>query len=144
MNTHTTTPTVQLSKEVLNNIKKKLNHYTEEQFIYDAQKYINAIKEGRMINIINSVSSSGMSRNIKFTSCEGGNDGRYYQRNYTCLFIALGYTEAKKGYGYFRIGGCGMDMIFHTNYSIIHDFKRFGLIADVECATLAQMTPNTI
>lgn len=144
MQTQTTSSEVlniELSKEVKNNISKKLNYYTEDNFISDAYAYIKAIKEGRMINVIKSVSASGMSRVIKFTSCEGKNE-RYYQRNYNCLFIALGYSEAKKDG--FRINGCGMDMIFHTNYSIIHDLKSMQFISKEECEVLCQMTPNSI
>ena len=136
-----TNETLNISKEIQKNIEKKLKYYDTDQFIKDCECYILAIKEGRMINVIKSVSSSGMSRVIKFTSCEGSN-GRYYQRNYNCLFIALGYSEAKRDG--FRINGCGMDMIFHTNYSIIHDMLNIGLITKEECAILAQNTPNSI
>jgi hypothetical protein len=140
--TGTATQNFNISKEIIKNIDKKLKYYTQEQFIQDCKTYINAIKEGRMINVIKSVSSSGMSRVIKFTSCEPSNNGKYYQRNYNCLFIALGYTEAKNDG--FRINGCGMDMIFHTNYSIIHSFKHIGLISKEDCEILCQMTPNSI
>ena len=133
---------VNSNKEILNNMKK-LNHYSVEQFVNDAQRYIKAIKEGRVINCIGSVSSSGMSRNIKFLSCEKGKYGFNYL-NFTCLFIALGYTEGSKGYGYFRVNGCGMDMIFHTNYSNIHRLSRLGFLNAKQCAELAQKTPTTI
>jgi hypothetical protein len=96
-----------------------------------------------MINVIKSVSASGMSRVIKFTSCKKGNNKQYYQRNYNCLFIALDYTESRNKDG-FSISGCGMDMVFHTNYSIIHKLHRLGFINKTECEKLAQMTPNTI
>jgi|688.fasta_scaffold115770_7 hypothetical protein len=130
-------------KIINKNIDKKLKYYTIDNFINDALCYIKAIQEKRMINVIKSVSTSGMSRVIKFTSCEKGNNKQYYQRNYNCLFIALDYTEAKHKDG-FTIGGCGMDMIFHTNYSIIHKLHRLGFINKTECEKLAQMTPNTI
>lgn len=132
---------IELSNEVKSNISKKLNYYTKDDFISDAYTYIKAIKECRMINVIKSVSASGTSRVIKFTSCEGKN-GIYYQRNYNCFFIALGYSEAKKDG--FRIYGCGMDMVFHTNYSIIHSLKSMGFISKEDCEVLCQMTPNTI
>ena len=118
----------------------KISYYDTERFISDCQDYVAAIKSGRMLCVIGSVSSSGMSRTIKFSSCEKGKERSWY-RNYNCLFLSLGYTEAKKGWGYFRIGGCGMDMVFHTNYSIIHDLCRFGFITKKECDSYAQMTP---
>jgi hypothetical protein len=144
MNTTTTIPEIKLTAEIIKNIKKN-KYYTEENFLNDAHAYINAISENRMINVIGNVSASGMSRTLKFTSCEHDkNNNRYYQRQYIRLFEALGYKETKNAYGYFRVSGCGMDMIFHTNYSIVHDFKRIGLINEDECRKLSQMTPNTI
>jgi len=121
-------------------------YYSVDTFISDAEAYVKAVRENRMINVIGSVSSSGMSRKIKFTSCEkyAYNDNEYYQRNYSCLFRALGYKESKNSYGYFTISGCGMDMIFHTNYSIMHSFCRYGFITKEECDKLAQRTPSTI
>jgi hypothetical protein len=128
---------ITLSKEVLKNIKK-LNYYSEDQFINDCYAYIKAIKEQRMLCIIKSVSSSGMSRIIKFSSCEKGQNNFWYC-NYNCLFIALGYTEAKKDG--FRINGCGMDMIFHTNYSICHQLKNMDIISKEDCEKYCQLTP---
>jgi hypothetical protein len=136
---------IKLTAEIIKNIKKNAC-YSEEAFISDANAYINAIRENRMINVIGSVSASGMSRTLKFTSCEKATDGYYapfYQRNYFSLFQALGYNAVKSS-GYFRVHGCGMDMIFNTNYNIMHDFKRIGLISKEECEVLAQKTPNTI
>ena len=131
------------NKEINKNMKS-LSYYTPEKFIDDANRYLKAIKEGRMINSIGSVSASGMSRTIKFLSCEKhDNDTRYSYYNYYCLFVALGFKKAKKDH-YFTISGCGMDMIFHTNYEIVHDLKRLGFINDEECRVLSQMTPTTI
>jgi hypothetical protein len=120
----------------------KVNHYTPENFLTDAKDYINAIKSGRMFCIIESVSASGMSRVIKFHSFQGTTKHGYY-RQYWCFFRVLGYTQAKNSDG-FRINGCGMDMIFHTNYTIIHDLKKLGLITPEECGKLAQQTPTKL
>jgi hypothetical protein len=144
MNTTTTNLEIKLSAEIIKNIAKR-KYYSEEAFLTDANAYINAIRENRMINVIGKVSASGMSRTLKFTSCEHNkNANSYYQRQYISLFEALVYKETKNDYGYFRVHGCGMDMIFHTNYCIIHDFKRIGLINEEECRNLAQRTPTTI
>jgi len=134
--------TINLNKEVIKNIKK-LSHYSSEQFEKDARDYISAIREGRMINSIGKVSKSGMSRTIKFLSCEKS-ETRFWYRQYYCLFICLGYKLARNSNDYFSIGGCGMDMIFHTNYSIIHDLKNMGFITKEECEKLYQQTPTTI
>ena len=121
-------------------------YYSVDAFISDVEAYVKAVKENRMINVIGSVAKSGMSRTIKFTSCERyvSNDNEYYQRNYSCLFKALGYKESYNSRAYFKISGCGMDMIFHTNYSIMHSFCRYGFINKEECDKLAQRTPSTI
>jgi len=132
---------IEANKEITKNLKK-LNYYSAEQLAGDILTYIKAISERRMINVIKSVSSSGMRRVIKFTSCEG-KKGNFYQRQYYSLFIAMGYAYDKNKDG-FIISGCGMDMIFHTNYSLIHDFKRLGFITEDQCKKLAQETPNTI
>lgn len=132
---------IQDNKEIIKNIEK-LNYYNVEQFISDAKTYIKAIKERRMVCIIRSVSQSGMSRNLKFLSCEG-TKGNFNHRQYICLFTALGYKEVQRT-GTFKINGCGMDMIFNTNYNIIHDLKRLGFINDDDCRRLAQMTPSNL
>ena len=129
---------IENNKEIVKNIKK-LNYYDASQLAQDIKTYIKAIKERRMLCIIESVSASGMSRVIKFNSCEMGKDGANY-RQYSCLFIAMGYTPAKNSDG-FRINGCGMDMVFSTNYNLMHDFKRLGFITPEECGNLAQQTP---
>lgn len=117
-------------------------YYSAEDFIKDAQAYIKAIKDKRMLCTIESVSASGMSRVLKFNSCEKNkNTKEYYFRQYSFLFLGLGYTQQKNSYG-FRVNGCGMDMVFHTNYTNIHTFKRLGLLTDKECSKLAQMTPT--
>lgn len=120
----------------------KLNHFSNEDFFSHAKDYIKAIKDGRMFCVIDSVSGSGMSRNIHFHSAEKTKN-RFYFRQYWALFTALGYTKGNNSNN-FRISGCGMDMIFHTNYTNIHVFKRLGFLTDVECSKLCQMTPTTI
>lgn len=122
-------------KELTKRINSQ-NYYEVSMFISDVQTYIKAIKQRRMFCIIDSVSSSGMSRNIHFHSFE-----KKYYRQYWTLFKVLGYTETKNNS--FRISGCGMDMIFHTNYSNIHTFYRLGFIDKKTCERLAQMTPCT-
>lgn len=126
---------IESNKEIMKIINKELNYYSADQFLQDALKYIECIENQSMYCIIKSVSASGMSRVIKYGAFSNG-----YYRQFNCLFIALGYKEDQKRAG-FKINGCGMDMNFHTNYSIIHDFKRLGIITDKQCEVLAQKTP---
>jgi len=131
------------NKELVKSIGK-LNYYTIENFISDAKCYIKAIEQRRMICVIKSVSASGMSRQLKFNSCEKGKDGGFWYRQYINMFLALGYSESKNNNGAFVIGGCGMDMVFHTHYSIIRSLRNMGFITDDKCRTLEQMTPTTL
>lgn len=132
---------MKLTKE----IEKAINaqrYYSVEDFEKDCLTYINAIESGRMMCSIHSVAKSGMSRVLSFHSCESQhNSDKCYYRQYSSLFCALGYKESGNG---FRINGCGMDMVFHTNYSIIHDFKQLELITKEQCDHLAQQTPTVL
>lgn len=123
----------------------KLWNYNDEQFYGDATRYIKAIKEGRVICNIDTVSSSGMSRTIKFMECAKSTyeNKRYNWYNFSALFTALGYERVNNKQT-FRIHGCGMDMIFHTNYSNMHEFRALGFISKKECDYLAQQTPTVI
>lgn len=135
---------IEADKSLMKNIKN-LSYYSVEMFIEDVERYIKAIKDGRMINSIGSVSRSGMSRTIKFVSMEKNKYSKqFHVCNFYQLFKALGYTESRAKDHYFTIGGCGMDMIFHTNYTNIHKFERLGFINKKQCSSYAQMTPTTI
>lgn len=113
-----------------------VSHYSNTDFLRDAKTYLKAIKENRMLCIIKSVSASGMSRVINFHSFE-----KTYYIQYYCFFKALGYQSTNDG---FRIHGCGMDMVFNTNYNIVHTLHRLGFISKKECDILAQKTPTKL
>lgn len=135
---------IQSNKEIQKGISK-LNYYSEERFIQDASLYIKAIKEGRMICSIPHVSKSGMSINIKFLECaKRYKSNTYNYNNFFAFFKALGFTEARQKDHSFTVGGCGMDMVFHTNYTIIHRLFSLGFINYYQCESLAQMTPTVI
>ena len=70
-----------------------------------------------LFTILDHVSSSGMSRNIRFVilTCHDGKPVQLHP-NYAAEKI-LGYRRAKRGDGVV-VGGCGMDMGFHCVYSI--------------------------
>jgi len=123
----------------------KINYYDSELFYNDAIRYIKAIKQCRMICNIDSVSKSGMSRTLKFISCEKDNyeKQRFYYSNYYSFFKALGYQSIKNSH-YFRVYGCGMDMVFDTNHTIIHKLKKLGFLSKKECDILCQKTPDIV
>ena len=136
---------IQLTTEVKKAIVKN-SYYSEEDFIKDAQTYIEAIKEGRVICSVVSVSNSGMSRQLKFLSCEQSNykdEVSHYYRQFNTMLQCLGFRYNKNKYC-ISVSGCGMDMIFHTNYTIIHQLKKMNFITDFECESLAQKTPTNM
>ena len=127
---------IQLTKEMIKRLENE-TYYTQEYFIQDCKEYIKAIKEGRMLYLVDTVSNSGMSRTLIIKSCEKNKRTKdFYYRNYTFLFKILGYSLSKD-YN-IKVSGCGMNMLFATNYNIIHTFKNIGLINSKVCDVLAQ------
>lgn len=63
--------------------------------------------------IVDHVSRSGMSRNIRVVLLR---DGEATHPNHS-VSVVLGYPRAKRGDG-FVVGGCGMDMGFHVVHSL--------------------------
>lgn len=124
-----------LSNEVIKNIAKNAC-YSEEAFINDAKTYIKAVESGRIRYTVLSVSSSGMSRQIAISSYEGTMTKGYY-RNYYSFLIALGHRFNKDRDGIVA-SGCGMNMLFATNYNIIGHLKSMGLVSDKKAKTLQQ------
>ena len=129
-------------------IEKLLNTYnkgerfpiTFDNFVMNVQRYLKATKERRVICSIGSVSKSGMSRTMKFMEMpkNGG-----YLLNFYQLFDILGHQKINES-DYFRINGCGMDMVFNTNYNIIHNLQSLGFITRKTCRVLAQETPQVV
>ena len=128
---------IELKKEMLKAIDN-MDYYTQEDFIRDSNIYIKALKSGRLQYRVTNVSKSGMSRDILISSYEGSMNKGYY-RNYTLMLEVLGYKFASKYSSEIKISGCGMNMLFATNYNIIHTFKRIGLINQKSCDVLAQL-----
>ena len=127
-------------------IRKAINDnefYSVEQFINDGKRYIKAIKDRRMLCIITSVSRSGMSRRMKFIAPEKSKyNGQYSYLNFYAFLKALGYSFNDDFA--FYVGGTGMDMVFATNYNIIHKLGRLGFLNKQQVETLAQYTPATV
>jgi len=115
-----------------------------EWFIESLKRYCNAAKERRLICNIESVSKSGMSRNMRFVELQKNKTTKNYDMlNFWGLFAALKYTKVSNS-DCFRIQGCGMDMVFATHYEIIHTAYYYEVINKNTCDKLSQMTPHTI
>ena len=135
---------IENSKEIQKNLKKRDLGFMDNEGFYDnAIRYIKAIKDSRMMCNIKSVSRSGMSRNIRFFEMDGSKKDKFRVYNFYAFFLSIGYQKVNDS-DCFRIHGCGMDMIFHTNYNIIHRLHNLGFISQKECAILAQLTPHVI
>ena len=120
---------------------KGIEYFSMDAFLDAARRYVKAIDEGRVICNIESVSRSGMSRKMKFLSCEKSIKGYYYS-NFYGFFKAIGYSFGDRDT--FNVTGCGMDMVFHTNYNIMHTLRILGFITNERCNSLAQKTPTVI
>ena len=127
---------ITLSKETEKRLSKE-EYYTKEMLLNDIQDYIKALKEGRLQYLVMNVSSNGMNRNILIQSCEQNKtNNNFYFRQFTRMFEMLGY-KLNKDY-YLKVSGCGMNMLFATNYYLIQTFKNMNIITELECEILAQ------
>lgn len=125
-----------LTKEMIKRLSKE-EYYTQEDFTKDIQTYIKALKEGRLQYLVMNVSSSGMNRNILIQSCEQNkNNNNFYYRQYLKMFEILGY-KLDKNFN-IKVSGCGMNMLFATNYNLIRTFKNMNIITAEDCEMLAQ------
>ena len=124
---------VEADKDIMRKLSKE-KHYSTDDLIRDINTYINAVKSGRISYDVIAVAKSGMSRTIKITSCEKGKE-RYYYRQYQVMLGILGETVVGDT---IRVYGCGMNMLFATNYNLIRMFRRLGFISKKQCDTLAQ------
>lgn len=88
----------------------------------NAERFIKALKEERILCSVQSVSKSGMSRVIAFR--EIAKCGKKFTiLQFDWFLEQLGYTAKNDG---ISVGGCGMDMIFHTLYSVAGTLKANG------------------
>lgn len=135
--------TEEIEKLVSNYNKGHQWETSTDDFISHARRYIKACKEKRLMCSIGSVSQSGMSRTLKIVEMDKTHSKQFSVYNFYQLYDVLGYQKVKDS-DYFRINGCGMDMVFATNYGVIHTLHRLGLINKRTCESLAQNTPHVI
>jgi len=117
-------------------------YVSPESLADDAVRYLAAIKERRMVCVIPSVSRSGMSRTFTFHEVARHKPGEYGVCNFWSLFRFIGGYPSKEGR--FRINGCGMDMIFHVNYEMVHALHCLGACSGPEAEVLAQRKPPVL
>lgn len=131
---------IENDKELMRALKKI--DLSVERFIGDLQTYLKAVAERRIHYSVDTVSRSGMSRTLIIISCERSRyNGKlqHYYRQYNAMLAALGYS-VKRGYtDSIRVYGCGMNMLFATNYNICRFACRLGFISRKKCRILEQV-----
>tara|TARA_Y100000310_G_scaffold54211_1_gene49724 strand:+ start:554 stop:985 length:432 start_codon:yes stop_codon:yes gene_type:complete len=120
-------------------------NYDMNGFKRDVKRYVKATEQKRLISIIRSVSKSGMSRIIDIHEMKKSSyNGNHYIRNFENMFNVLGYKYLPGQRGY-RINGVGMDMNYHTHYSVIYNMAHLDMIRGKNrIGNLAQMPPVII
>lgn len=94
----------------------------------NAERFIKALKEGRIVCSVKHISKSGMSRVISFCEMQSyivNRKKRWALYQFNWFFGQLGWTY-DKSYDAIRVGGCGMDMIFATLYNVAGTLKFHG------------------
>lgn len=135
--------TIKLIKD--KEIAKRVNnmaYYDVETFAEDCKRYAKALKDGRLIATIKSVSRSGMRRVICIEEMTKGYNGRYALNTFMSFFKSINIGTNKDGY--VIANGCGMDMIFYTNYTICRILYHLGVLSEKECDTLSNAYINRI
>ena len=133
---------IEEDKELMKKIDS-MQFYSVEAFYDDAKRWIKGIKENAIVCIHKHTSNSGMSRRFKYIMVQKGKgyEGvRYHATQFYSFHKALGYRVNDNSET--TIGGCGMDMNFHLNYTIIHILYNLGFLSKKECEWLAQQTPT--
>ena len=109
---------------------KREDYLKTEEGIRNAERFIKALREHRLIASVKKVSRDGLSRQIFFGEVGVYKDGAgndrmtIYQFNY--FFSQLGWRYARGNADALSISGCGMDMIFHTFESVASSLKYYG------------------
>lgn len=103
---------------------KNASYLTTEAGKANAERFLKALKERRILAVIKSVSSTGMSRQVAFREISTTAEGNTHILQFDYFLNCLGYPYGKQGGIIVR--GCGMDMIFNTLYNVCSTLKEAG------------------
>ena len=109
---NTTKHIEKLSEELTKNEKSQYRETSKDYILQELTKIKNALLKGRFYAGVVSVSRSGMSRKIKLA---------YIYKN---KLITIRDPKLLKLAGVSpkgSISGCGMDMLFHAQYTLFHN-----------------------
>lgn len=114
-------------------------YYDAKDFIRDVENYIRSIQNRTLLCNIYSVSKSGMTRWMRFSYVH--KDGRGI--SFVSLMMeTLGWTQNRDLCS--KVSGCGMDMVFHCNYTTVWRIHSLGLITRKAAGKLSQMNPQLV
>lgn len=121
--------------------KKAIKPFLEsEEGKRNAERFLKALKEGRIIVSIPHVSNTGMSRIIRFrevVNLRDANPPRYAIYQFDWFLERIGYSYSRNWDG-IRISGCGMDMVFNTLYNVCDELKVNGFDVPEDFSLLAE------
>lgn len=105
----------------------------------NAERFIKALKEGRLVCSVKHVSGSGMSRVISFCEMQSYTVNRkrrwaIYQFNWFFKHLGWRYNDS---WDAIQVSGCGMDMIFHVLYNVCGTLAYHGFKVPKDYASLA-------
>lgn len=111
-------------------MKKDVAKYLQsENGKRNAERFLKAVREHRILCNVKRVSSSGMSRVIGVYEIQNDENGRPHILQFNWFLGQMGWTYSDKDNA-IRVGGCGMDMIFHLLYTTVENLRYYGF--DVE------------
>lgn len=115
---------------------KEIETYLKsEEGMRNAERFIKALKEHRIIASVKHVSQSGMSRDIFFGEVQTVDKRPYiYQFNWFLKNIGYRYNDSDHT---IKVGGCGMDMVFSTIHSATSTLEYYGFKVPQNYAGLA-------
>lgn len=95
----------------------------------NAERFLKAVREHRLLCTVKRVSSSGMSRLIRVYEIQNDENGRPHILQFNGFLGQVGWTFSDKDNA-IRVVGCGMDMVFHLLSTTVENLRYYGF--DVE------------
>lgn len=107
--------------------------YSKERFINDGNRYIAALKSGRLIYV--NIKKAQSSKTFNIESFEGDAASGYFD-NYIGFFRALGENITKENY--IKVSGSGSDLAYALNFETITSLQQMGFVDISEGAKLSK------
>lgn len=92
----------------------------------NAERFLKAVKEHRLLCSVKHVSRNGMSRIIGVYEIQHDDNGRPYLCQFNWFLGEIGF-KYNDDYHAIRVGGCGMDMIYNLLYNAVDKLRYYGM-----------------